>query len=637
MPALSPGVRASVKLVFLRLAIIQFALVAALLVSAQDTPSKTNFFLPKSATAAAYVLGRLSNAELIAAPRGEFVYVALLQRKGLDRKYRVEALAGLAKLRNTDVTTELLVALTELDKKGEASEPVLRDLAPLLVQTKAETLAAKQTGLEKLAATTQLPLTRQLANAGLVTAAGNPEPVWQKAQADPTRLADLVRSVEWLRAPALRAAFQPKLAPLLRRDDAPELRLAAITALPAIPGHEAEAFRTLAGLVQTGMERNAALASLQRIPKSLWPKESTKPLLDALLPGLQKTPADQRSSADFINAVQFAKDLASFQPAEEAAALGKTLRGLASSVFVLRTIPEQMLYDQSLLVVEAGKPVEIILQNDDAMPHNVLITKRGAAEEVGNAAEKMSLTPDAQGRLYVPDLPSVLHATPLVEAGQRARLAFTAPTEPGDYPYLCSFPGHWRRMLGTLAVVPDVEAYLATNTAAPLKITEWKIGDFGDELARPGAARNLARGKELFTKLTCASCHKLGGEGVEFGPDLGTAFKNFGQDRREVLRQLLEPSLVISNRYRNVTFLLKDGEDVTGLVLKEDAGTVTIQSGPATSLIQALNTADIQERRPKDMSPMPLGLLNAASQEEILDLLAWIEAGGKPAHSEHGH
>ena len=56
---------------------------------------------PKSPRAAAYILGRLSNKELIAAPRSEFVYVALLQRKGLDRKYRLEALEGLAQARQT--------------------------------------------------------------------------------------------------------------------------------------------------------------------------------------------------------------------------------------------------------------------------------------------------------------------------------------------------------------------------------------------------------------------------------------------------------------------------------------------------------------------------------------------------------
>src|SRR5439155_21115568 len=179
------------------------------------------------------------------------------------------------------------------------------------------------------------------------------------------------------------------------------------------------------------------------------------------------------------------------------------------SVFVVRTIPEQMLYDKTLMVVEAGKPVEIILQNNDSMQHNLVVVAPGALEEIGQAAEKMLPQPDAYLRLYVPDSPKVLHATKLLEPGQQAKLAFTAPAEPGDYPYLCTYPGHWRRMVGTLAVVKDVETYLAGHTApAEPKMTEWKLEDLAPDLARAGSGRNLANGKDLFTKLACAQCHK---------------------------------------------------------------------------------------------------------------------------------
>ena len=116
---------------------------------AQPANSQTNFFLPKNPVAAAYVLGRLSNQELISAPRSEFVYVALLQRAGLERKYRQEALEGLAGLRHTDTLTELLGAMAELDKKGEQSTNVLRDLAPLLLQSKQSDLAGKRSALER--------------------------------------------------------------------------------------------------------------------------------------------------------------------------------------------------------------------------------------------------------------------------------------------------------------------------------------------------------------------------------------------------------------------------------------------------------------------------------------------------------
>ena len=61
-----------------------------------DAPKKT-LFLPKSPVAAAYMLARLSNKELIEAPRSEFVYVALLQRQGLERKYRLAVTSGLTR------------------------------------------------------------------------------------------------------------------------------------------------------------------------------------------------------------------------------------------------------------------------------------------------------------------------------------------------------------------------------------------------------------------------------------------------------------------------------------------------------------------------------------------------------------
>src|SRR5437773_3080416 len=175
--------------------------------AADDEPPQKTLFLPKSPRAAAYVLGRLSNKELIEAPRSEFVYVALLERKGLEKRYRVEALDGLAKARNTGTLTELVKGIQELDLKGEESESVLRDLASLLLQNKTADLAAKRADLEKLAGESQLPLTRQLGYAALITADASADKIWQRAGADPTRLADLVLSVPSIRDAGLRSSF----------------------------------------------------------------------------------------------------------------------------------------------------------------------------------------------------------------------------------------------------------------------------------------------------------------------------------------------------------------------------------------------------------------------------------------------
>jgi azurin len=54
----------------------------------------------------------------------------------------------------------------------------------------------------------------------------------------------------------------------------------------------------------------------------------------------------------------------------------------------------------------------------------------------------------------VPDSAEILHHTKLVQAGEQDVIEFTAPTEAGDYPYLCTYPGHWAIMNGVMKVAP---------------------------------------------------------------------------------------------------------------------------------------------------------------------------------------
>jgi putative heme-binding domain-containing protein len=616
--------------------VLLIALIASFTPSsrAAEEPARKTLFLPKSPVAAAYVLARLSNKELIEAPRSEFVYVALLQRAGLERKYRLEALDGLAKARNTDTLAEIIRGIAELDRKGENGLPVLRELATLLLQKTPADLAKKREDLEKLTTEGELPLTRQAGYAALVTADGSVDKTWSAVESESAKFADLLRSIPLVRDNALRAGLYPKLQPLLDKSDAEEVRRAAVTAIVAVPGHDADTFNTLAALARAGTERATIVESLQKIPRKSWPPEQAEPLVASLMSYLKELPADQRTESEALSAFQLASDLVTLLPADKAKEAGKALRAVGVSVFVIRTIPEQMLYDKSLIVVEAGKPVEIILINEDVMPHNLVIVTPGASEEIGKAAEKMAPEPDAQGRIHVPASPKVLQATKMVEAGQQAKLSFTAPTDPGDYQYVCTFPGHWMRMLGTLAVVNDVEAYLASRPATPEpKMTEWKLADLAADLDKVGPGRNLTGGKENFARLACVQCHKLGKDGYAYGPDLTDVLKRLKNDRAALLTEILEPSKVIADRYKNYVFELNDGEELVGMIVKEDAETVTVQTGPSDTLIQPVKKSNIKKRELQTSSMMPLGLLSLLTKEQILDLLAYIESGGNvPAH-----
>ena len=511
----------------------------------------------------------------------------------------------------------------------------MRNLATLLGEIKPADLATKRPALEKLAEESQLALTRQIAYAALLTADQAGAGTWEKAEAQPTTLADVVASIPLILDSGVRQALYPKIEPLLRRPDLPDVRRSAITSISSIPGHAAESFAALSALLRSGTEPEATVASIQLIPRKAWATNEVVSLIDFLVPYLTSIPIDKRADPEALNAFQLASDLATLLPADRSRSVTKALRDLGTATFVVRTVPEQMLYDKTLLVVEVGKPVQIILHNEDAMQHNLVVVAPGATEEIGMAAEKMPARPDAFLRVYVPDSPKVLYATKLLDPGERTKLTFSAPSEPGEYPYLCTYPGHWRRMVGTLAVVTDVDVYLAGHTNTEPKITEWKVVDFAGELGKLQAGRDYLSGRELFTKLACAQCHKLGPEGYNYGPELTEVFKKYKNDPAAVLQQILEPSSVIDPRYRNCRFNLKSDDSLTGIILKEDTESVTVQSGPSEALIQTVKKSEIRERLPQLSSPMPIGLLSALSKAQVLDLLAYLEAGGQARPHEH--
>ena len=108
-----------------------------------------------------------------------------------------------------------------------------------------------------------------------------------------------------------------------------------------------------------------------------------------------------------------------------------------------------MQFSKDTLVVSVGKTVSILFENSDFMQHNLLIVMPGKLEVVGQAADALMSTPGAN---YVPQIPDVLFSTRVLNPNERVRLTFKAPIRPGAYPFVCTFPGHWRIMNGILIV-----------------------------------------------------------------------------------------------------------------------------------------------------------------------------------------
>ncbi|RFS18560.1 plastocyanin/azurin family copper-binding protein [Emticicia sp. C21] len=108
-------------------------------------------------------------------------------------------------------------------------------------------------------------------------------------------------------------------------------------------------------------------------------------------------------------------------------------------------------FDIANIQVKAGAKIHIIFNNNDDMLHNFVVVKPGTVGKVGEAAFKMGL--DGESKAYVPNLPEVIAHTALMQPEASESIYFVAPTAPGNYTFVCTYPGHYTVMQGTLKVV----------------------------------------------------------------------------------------------------------------------------------------------------------------------------------------
>ena len=454
--------------------------------ASQDAAPK--ILLDQSPRAVEYQLSRLTNDELSRVerqptdPKYRPIYYALLTRKGLARPLRDEALAALGKMDNASQSQVLLQALGKIpaDADKEGGDQTGDQLLDILLGQSAEILRGQRDVFVKAAADGQPPVLRG-AYGAMMIADGDPGPAWQIALKD-GHLVELLRSVPHLgKADDLRAKlFTPVSALLNEKPDAAS-RAAAVAALGATR-RDAATFELLAREIvdpsrgADAATRSAAIASLQRFPESAWPKATLDPLARAIVGMIKETTPEHRTDPEVIGAVQLGEKLAAALPDESRRLVRRDLRALGVRVITIDTVPEQLMYDLKWFVVEAGKPVQIVLVNSDTMPHNIVVGQPGSVQEIGAAGAAVAPASDTNAKAYVPESPLVLGATRLLNGGETERLNFTAPEKPGEYVYLCTFPGHWIRMYGVMLVVPDLEAWEAKPTEPTDPVTSKPMG-----------------------------------------------------------------------------------------------------------------------------------------------------------------
>ena len=292
-------------------------------------------------------------------------------------------------------------------------------------------------------------------------------------------------------------------------------------------------------------------------------------------------------------------------------------------------VPERMRYTVEQIAVTPGQPVKIVFENPDATDHNLVFVQPDALEEVGMAANEMARDRRNANSDFIPADKShlILHSSPMIGPTRKSQihvLRFNAPDKPGLYPYVCTFPGHWIIMRGTMVVASDLKAAEALLAAAqPQIVREWKLVDFATLNLRDDE-RSLMRGSAAFVKARCNQCHVHSGHGVNLGPELTKIGERCQGEK--LLRHILDPSFEINKQFQMWQFLTNDGKVITGFIKEENEREVTIITNLLTpDIATQLPQREIEVRKPSATSPMPPGLLNVLSQEEIEDLISWLQ------------
>ena len=141
-----------------------------------------------------------------------------------------------------------------------------------------------------------------------------------------------------------------------------------------------------------------------------------------------------------------------------------------------------------------------------------------------------------------------------------------------------------------------------------------------------GIHANPIRGAKVYEAAQCNSCHgggvTPGREGGTFGPDLSGVTRRLS--RAELADALVYASKQVADRFKAYQLQLEDGEPLTGFIMEQTDDTITLA---ARDRLHRIPRTRVRSLEPRSTSLMPDRLLNALTDEDIRDLLTFLDHG----------
>ena len=154
-----------------------------------------------------------------------------------------------------------------------------------------------------------------------------------------------------------------------------------------------------------------------------------------------------------------------------------------------------------------------------------------------------------------------------------------------------------------------------SSTVEHERLTQLVLATAGDADRGRGVLANVQ-------KSACLKCHRLGSEGGSIAPELTGIGRRFS--RIHIIEAILEPSRTIADSFQAHAVRLKDGRFLTGVKAAESDTTITI--GDQDGKVQPIAKSEVESDEPLAVSIMPEGLEKAMTDQELIDLIAFLEA-----------
>jgi len=591
-------------------------------------------FLDKSPKVVEYQLKRLTNEQLLLVerksddPKYVPVHSVIAARLGISLADRKNAVESLTQIQKTSLVVEVMKVLDKLEESSDNLR-IARELVQVMGSQSREQLSAQSEMLIH-ALDGKSGYARRAAWASLLLAES--EATWSEwVNTSEQRKLDFLSAIPWIGAQDKRNSLRSQVVRLMMEGNSVDVQIAAIKSLATIDSEARDSFAKLATLFRMEALRQTVIQALLKIPMSERDLQLSASLAKELVTMAESTPAAKRTEDRFLDAIQLVDGFLPQLDPGIAKEYRNRLDAVSVRVVRITTVIEEMRYDLKYFAVEASRPAQLILKNEDLMPHNLVITTPGKLKDIAMLAATMAPDEAPNGKQYVPKNQDVLFATGMVSANKQEILTFTAPSEPGEYPYVCTFPNHWMRMYGVMVVVKDLDAWLKDPQTPkdPIGnnrsfVRNWKLHDLESEIESGTRGRSDEIGARIFKEATCAQCHPIGTDGRNIGPSLTDVATRWKNDKAGILREILEPSHKIDPKFASYSVLTEDEVVYSGILIEENKESISILSGADQKEPKVIPRHEISNMLKSSLSLMPNGLMDQYTQDEIFELLAYL-------------